>query len=166
MYAPTYRAKSCCGAVPCMEHAHAGHHAEANTLQERFPLRHQITDQQVGAVPAPEHACTALQGRNRRCITLDLHKEEGRDVLRRLSDRADVLIENFRPGVMEKWGLGPDVNPPHVCSPSSTRGLYSFRCRVWPWLLLRSALAQTRSCFSSVLLSRRRRCAACHRRLL
>ncbi|CAL5228657.1 g11827 [Coccomyxa viridis] len=46
-------------------------------------------------------------GRNRRCITLDLHKEEGRDVLRRLSDRADVLVENFRPGVMEKWGLGP-----------------------------------------------------------
>ena len=53
----------------------------------------------------------ALQGRNRRCITLDLHKEEGRDVLRRLSDRADVLVENFRPGVMEKWGLGPKVNP-------------------------------------------------------
>ena len=53
--------------------------------------------------------CAALQGRNRRCITLDLHKEEGRDILRRLSDRADVLIENFRPGVMEKWGLGPKV---------------------------------------------------------
>lgn len=57
----------------------------------------------------PSQQCVALQGRNRRCITLDLHKEEGRNILRRLSDRTDVLVENFRPGVMEKWGLGPEV---------------------------------------------------------
>lgn len=50
-----------------------------------------------------------MQGRNRRCITLDLHKEEGRQVLRSLASRSDVLVENFRPGVMEKWGLGPKV---------------------------------------------------------
>lgn len=49
------------------------------------------------------------QGRNRRCITVDLHKEEGREVLRGLANRSDVLVENFRPGVMEKWGLGPKV---------------------------------------------------------
>ncbi|KAK9831410.1 hypothetical protein WJX81_002598 [Elliptochloris bilobata] len=51
-------------------------------------------------------------GRNRKCITLDLHKEEGRELARRLAQKADVLVENFRPGVMEKWGLGPqDLSP-------------------------------------------------------
>lgn len=66
-------------------------------------------------------AAATSQGRNRRCITLNLHKEEGRDVLRRLSDRADVLVENFRPGVMEKWGLGPEVKPAPsaACMPAS-----------------------------------------------
>jgi crotonobetainyl-CoA:carnitine CoA-transferase CaiB-like acyl-CoA transferase len=50
-----------------------------------------------------------FQGRNRRCITVDLHKEEGRQLIRALSEKVDVLVENFRPGVMEKWGLGPKV---------------------------------------------------------
>ena len=52
-----------------------------------------------------------LQGRNRRCMTLDLRKEEGRRICKRLAARSDVLIENFRPGVMEGWGLGPRVQP-------------------------------------------------------
>jgi hypothetical protein len=43
-------------------------------------------------------------------MTVDLHKEEGRQIVRSLSDRMDVLVENFRPGVMEKWGLGPKVS--------------------------------------------------------
>ena len=47
-------------------------------------------------------------GRNKKCITLDLRNPEGRLLARRLADRADVLIENFRPGTMEKWGLGPE----------------------------------------------------------
>jgi len=46
-------------------------------------------------------------GRNKKCITADLRSEEGRDLVRRLSLKCDVLIENFRPGVMEKWDLGP-----------------------------------------------------------
>jgi len=46
-------------------------------------------------------------GRNRRCITVDLHNEEGRKVIKALATKADVLLENFRPGVMEAWGLGP-----------------------------------------------------------
>ncbi len=46
-------------------------------------------------------------GRNKKCITLNLREEEGRRLARRLADRVDVLIENFRPGTMEKWGLGP-----------------------------------------------------------
>ena len=47
-------------------------------------------------------------GRNKKCVTLDLRQEEGRALARRLADQVDVLIENFRPGTMERWGLGPD----------------------------------------------------------
>lgn len=46
--------------------------------------------------------------RNKRCLVLDLHAEEDRALARRLAARADVLIENFRPGTMERWGLGPE----------------------------------------------------------
>lgn len=48
-------------------------------------------------------------GRNKKCITLDLKTDKGRELLKELILKADVLIENFRPGVMEKWGLGPEV---------------------------------------------------------
>lgn len=44
--------------------------------------------------------------RNKRAMGLDLSKPEGRDVLLRLLGNADVLLENFKPGTMEKWGLG------------------------------------------------------------
>jgi len=46
--------------------------------------------------------------RNKKCITLDLKTDRGRDLARRLIERSDVVIENFRPGRMEEWGLGPD----------------------------------------------------------
>ncbi len=46
--------------------------------------------------------------RNKKCITLDLRQPKGRDLMRQLVDKSDVLIENFRPGTMEKWGLGPE----------------------------------------------------------
>lgn len=47
-------------------------------------------------------------GRNKKSLTLNLRTAEGRDVLSQLLGDADVLIENFKPGTMEKWGLGPD----------------------------------------------------------
>lgn len=53
--------------------------------------------------------------RNKKSVTLDLKNELGRQVLRRLIEQADVVIENFRPGVLESWGLGPQelekINP-------------------------------------------------------
>lgn len=48
-------------------------------------------------------------GRNKKSVTIDLKTEEGRQLVRQLLDTADVLVENFRPGLMEKWGLGPEV---------------------------------------------------------
>lgn len=47
-------------------------------------------------------------GRNKKCVTVDLRQQAGRDLARQIADRCDVVIENFRPGTMEKWGLGPD----------------------------------------------------------
>ncbi len=55
------------------------------------------------------------ESRNKKCITLDLRKPDGVVLLKRLVAQADVLVENFQPGTMEKWGLGWDmlseVNP-------------------------------------------------------
>lgn len=47
--------------------------------------------------------------RNKRSIALDLRTEEGRDVVRRLVAECDVVLENFRPGTLERWEIGPDV---------------------------------------------------------
>ncbi|GIK34115.1 MAG: putative L-carnitine dehydratase [Gammaproteobacteria bacterium] len=47
-------------------------------------------------------------GRNKKCITVNLRTERGRELVRQLAAKSDILVENFRPGTMEKWGLGPD----------------------------------------------------------
>jgi crotonobetainyl-CoA:carnitine CoA-transferase CaiB-like acyl-CoA transferase len=47
--------------------------------------------------------------RNKRTIALDLKDAEGAEVFRRLARTADVVVENFRPGTLERWGIGPDV---------------------------------------------------------
>ena len=47
--------------------------------------------------------------RNKRCITVNLREEEGQNIIKDLVKEADFLLENFRPGTMEKWGLGYDV---------------------------------------------------------
>jgi succinyl-CoA---D-citramalate CoA-transferase len=46
------------------------------------------------------------QARNKRSVAADLKMKEGQEIVRALSRRADVVIENFRPGTLEKWGLG------------------------------------------------------------
>jgi formyl-CoA transferase len=46
-----------------------------------------------------------VQSRNKKSVALDLRQAEARDIVRRLIDEADVLIENFKPGVMESWGM-------------------------------------------------------------
>jgi formyl-CoA transferase len=51
----------------------------------------------------------SIHGRNKLSVTLDLKKPEGRERLRKLCARADALVENFRPGYLERIGLGPDA---------------------------------------------------------
>lgn len=57
----------------------------------------------------------SILARNKRSVTLNLRLEAGQRVARRLAERADVVLENFRPGTMERWGLGPadlhELNP-------------------------------------------------------
>jgi crotonobetainyl-CoA:carnitine CoA-transferase CaiB-like acyl-CoA transferase len=48
-------------------------------------------------------------GRNKKSVTLNLREATGQDILRSLIEKADILVENFRPGTLEKWGLGFDV---------------------------------------------------------
>ncbi len=50
-----------------------------------------------------------VQSRNKRSVALDLRQPEAQEIVRKLAREADVLIENFRPGAMEDWGLGPDA---------------------------------------------------------
>ena len=79
-----------------------------------------------------------VHARNKESITLDLRSEDGAALFLDLVARADVVVENFRPGTLEKWGLGPDrlhvVNPGLVIGrvsgygqtgPQSTRAGYA-----------------------------------------
>ncbi len=54
-------------------------------------------------------------GRNKKCVTLDLKQDKGRELAKQLIKEADVVIENFRPGMMEEWGMSYDelkeINP-------------------------------------------------------
>ena len=56
-----------------------------------------------------------ILARNKKSVTANLRDERGQDLIRQLVKEADVLVENFKPGTLEKWGLGPDhlheINP-------------------------------------------------------
>lgn len=56
-----------------------------------------------------------VQSRNKKSLTLDLRQPEGQEIIRKLVEEVDVIIENFRPGTLEKWGIGYEqlkkVNP-------------------------------------------------------
>lgn len=79
--------------------------------------------------------------RNKKCVTLDLKSDRGRELLRKLAGKADVMLENFRPGTMEKWGLDPETlwqsNPGLIYArisgygqsgPYAARGGYASAC--------------------------------------
>jgi crotonobetainyl-CoA:carnitine CoA-transferase CaiB-like acyl-CoA transferase len=54
----------------------------------------------------------AVEGRGRKSVTLDLRREQGQEMFRRLASTADVVVENFRPGTLEQWHIGPgDLDP-------------------------------------------------------
>ncbi len=61
------------------------------------------------------------ESRNKKCVTLDLRTDDGAEMLRQLAAKADVLVENYQPGTMERWGLGYDVLA------SANRGLIMVR---------------------------------------
>ena len=64
--------------------------------------------------------------RNKKCVTIDLRTVRGRALVRQLALQSDVLVENFRPGTLEKWGLAPDdlrrENPKLICARISGYG--------------------------------------------
>jgi crotonobetainyl-CoA:carnitine CoA-transferase CaiB-like acyl-CoA transferase len=65
------------------------------------PLRHWVTDD----VPVN----WKVYARNKKSLSLNLRDDQAKDILLRLIENADVMIENYRPGTLEKMGLGPDV---------------------------------------------------------
>ncbi len=56
----------------------------------------------------------AVEGRGRKSVTLDLRKAVGQDIFRRLAATADVVVENFRPGTLERWHIAPGELDPKV----------------------------------------------------
>lgn len=66
-------------------------------------------------LPQGQSLWWSVVGRNKRSVTLNLRDRQGQDLARRLLSTADILIENFRPGTMERWGMGyqelAELNP-------------------------------------------------------
>lgn len=67
------------------------------------------------SLPKGESLWWSIVGRNKRSVTLDLREEDGQAIAKQLIATADVMIENFRPGTMERWGMGYEelkkINP-------------------------------------------------------
>ncbi|MCP5045379.1 MAG: CoA transferase, partial [bacterium] len=73
------------------------------------PLQGEIARRSPPFLPntdPPQSFMQATVNRNKRSLSLDLHDTRGRDVFLRLARRADVVVENFKPGTMTRWGVG------------------------------------------------------------
>jgi CoA:oxalate CoA-transferase len=80
--------------------------AGADVLKIESPDGEQMRHRPPGSGPLMQFP---MLNANKRFLTLDFKRPEGREILLRLAERCDVLTENFRPGVMDKLGLGRDV---------------------------------------------------------
>ncbi|PAE15226.1 formyl-CoA transferase [Virgibacillus sp. 7505] len=67
------------------------------------------TSRSVGPFKGDEPLRWPGLSRNKKSLTLDLHKAAGVEIMKKLAATHDILVENFRPGTLEKWGLGYDV---------------------------------------------------------
>jgi crotonobetainyl-CoA:carnitine CoA-transferase CaiB-like acyl-CoA transferase len=66
----------------------------------------------IGPFDGDQSLFWAVEGRGRKSVTCDLRRAEGQELFRRLAAGADVVCENFRPGTLEEWGIGPaDLDP-------------------------------------------------------
>lgn len=63
------------------------------------------TIRQIGPFANGESLYWNVEGRNKKSVTIDLHRPEGQSLLRELVKQADAVVENFRPGTLAKWGL-------------------------------------------------------------
>ena len=93
------------------------------------------------------------EARNKKAITLDLGAPEGAEIFKRMIKKADVVIENFRPGTMERWGLGYDSAE---CSQSRNRDGPHHRFRAGRTLQGSPWLCSNRACVQRSHLPRRR----------
>ncbi|MEL7110053.1 MAG: CoA transferase [Pseudomonadota bacterium] len=81
----------------------------AEVVKVEAPDRHDPA-RDWGAVKVNgESVFWAIIARNKKSLTLNLRLQKGQEILKRLVSTADVLVENFRPGTLEKWGLSPEV---------------------------------------------------------
>ncbi|MED4128571.1 CaiB/BaiF CoA transferase family protein [Shouchella miscanthi] len=80
----------------------------ADVLKVEIPGRGD-TSRSVGPFKEDEPLRWPGLSRNKKSLTLDLHQEEGVTILKKLATTHDILVENFRPGTLEKWGVGYDV---------------------------------------------------------
>lgn len=92
------------GPVACTLFADFG----AEVLKVEVPRRGD-TVRELGPFVDGKCLYWSVEARNKKSVTLDLRRPEGRELLLQLVEQADAVVENFRPGTLEKWGLGYDV---------------------------------------------------------
>ena len=104
----------------------------------------------------------AVEGRGRKSVTLDLRKPEGQDLFRRLAATADVVVENFRPGTLERWNIGPaDLDPTPRRRAHQQRSARTARTRSGP--ASTASASATAACSTSPATPTGRRCASASR---